>query len=272
MRFQPIYAILLGAALTWNVTCAAKDDGAEAGAGDDLDLDDIDDEEEDGEAASGIGGGMGAGAVEDFDADMPEKEQETRMKGCFAHTMRRVKARRPQLQDTLKRMMENEPDQSAEKQQQAANTIIFSWMQTCYLNVDEANVKTASSMPDDEMSEELEQEVFLPKSDRPQQVQQASERQWKLLQKVMMSEAAKQEKRNPGGASQQQPEHTRTSYEGGSASAQEEKKSGSPLYAVLLLMVIFGIILLVLHRLSQAGGAEKSPKKERKSDKKAKRN
>merc|ERR1719161_626334 len=70
-------------------------------------------------------------------------------------------------------------------------------MMQCYMNIDSKMVSEAR--PGEEMPEELEAELFGPRPDRPQQVQQASTRQWQLLSSVVIENREdSQQQRGPG--------------------------------------------------------------------------
>merc|ERR1712187_1075368 len=90
-----------------------------------------------------------------------------------------------------------------------------SWMMTCYMNIDANGVKEAQS--GGQPSAELQQELFSQRPDRPQQVQQASRRQWELLESVLMEQ---QEKQKSSRSSQSKSQ--------GSQSSQQQSQGGSP--------------------------------------------
>lgn len=156
----------------------------------DLDLGDIDDLGDEGfdDGDPDAGGQGGFPEVDDFDLGMPETDRKKQMEACLIHTTNRVQARREQMEQTIKEIMSSPQGQQME-QNQAMNTLMFSWMMTCYLNIDRENVKQA--VKTGEISDEVEQEIFAPKADRPQQVNSASARQWELLQSVLRDEEIK---------------------------------------------------------------------------------
>jgi len=258
MRIQAIHAVLLAAilaALSWGAHAA--DDAAPS-----VDLDDLDDDELEGD---GDGDGAGGAAyvpfeVEDFDASLTEVQQKERMKACFLYTMRRAKVRGPQLQDAVKEMMAQKEQEMT--QEQAINTIIFSWMMTCYMNIEETNMKTAYTA--DALEEAVEAEVFMPKPENAQQINQASQRQWKLLENVLLEETGKHAKDKMPEQQQQQQQSSSQSYEStpGGASTEAPKQKFGMMYVLCAFGAVFGLSAFIITRLN--GNTEK-PEKERSS-------
>jgi len=248
----------------------AADDGVEAAAksGADPDFDDLDDIDLDDE---GEEQGMEQGQsevppetekVDDFDLAIPGEDRKKRMKACFTHTMGRVQLRRQQLQETVQQMtMLRKNDMTAE---QATNTLIFSWMMACYMNIDSSGIAQASqSRP---LSEELEKNLFSQRTDRPQQVHQASPKQWDLLKSVLEEEGKKAPRKDPGmGMAGEEP---------GRAAGQSQY-----LYVLAVFFIIFGLGALSVYRLMQnekAGhrsvdATERSAKSRRKAEKEEKK-
>lgn len=269
MRTQAIFALLLAFALSWDFV-AADDAGADGDA--DIDLDDIDDLDED------PGEGEAAAPVEDFDKDMPEADQHRRMTGCFKYTVRRTALRKDWLETTVTEMVAN-PEQELTKEQ-AVNTIVFSWMMTCYLNIVDEYVDSTTSIQE-ELTTDEERVAFTPNPERNQQVKQASSRQWELLKTTLTEEGKKQgvvkdpqAKKDTSGFTQStsyqnkpsMPQVTKTVK----AEEPKPKKSSGILYVMLLFGGIFGLILLGVQRLSKAEEEVKT-KKDRKADKKGKK-
>merc|ERR1740121_1691487 len=113
---------------------------------------------------------------------MPEADQRKQMTACFTHTMNRMQAHSEQLQQTVQEIMNSQQGQQM-TQTQAINTLMFSWIMACYMNIDAGGVKQA--VEGVAPTPELEQALFSQRPDRPQSVQQASKRQWQLLESVL---------------------------------------------------------------------------------------
>merc|ERR1719277_2552556 len=100
------------------------------------------------------------------------------------------------------------------------------------------------------MSEAVEQKVFSPSPDAKQNVNQASPRQWQLLESVLMAS----QKEQAQSAKQEAPETTRTSYQGKPGASSMAQEPPAPKFSMLtalgLLVVIFGIVILALSQLS----------------------
>lgn len=229
-------------------------------ATDDFNFDDLEDDEapelggDDEQSQSAMGGQE---MVEDFDLGMPEEDQKAQMNACFFHTMNRVRARRDQLEATVKEMTANQ--QSQMSPEQALNTLIFSWMMSCYMNIDAAGMKQASS--GQSASPELEQDLFSQRTDRPQQVHQASRRQWQLLESVLMEQ---QKQQDPRGASEGAGARSSGSVPLSGLSGQSQF-----LYIFVVFGIVFGLGFIALFRLIQheKTGRDKSSKSQKKADK-----
>merc|ERR1712190_3714 len=95
--------------------------------------DDIDDIDE-GDSAGGAGPGAGP-PVDDFDLGMPEEDRKKQMNACFIHTVTRMQSNREEVERTVQEIVQSQQSQQL-TQQQAINSLMFSWMMTCYMNID----------------------------------------------------------------------------------------------------------------------------------------
>lgn len=282
MRRSRARSIFLALLLTIAVFGTARGDGeaAEAAADDDLDLEDLEDES----AAPGEGVGPDGSPVEDFDLGMPEEDRKKRMSACYVHTINRAQHRRTELQQTAEQVVKQHggPEMTPDK---AINSIVFSWMMSCYMNIDASGMKEAivGKAP----TQELEQELFAPREDRPQQVPQASRRQWSLLEQVlteMTKEQAEQQKQQQqqqkssssssgrtgaGGAPAPQP----PAYTGGGPLLSGLSGQSQAIYVLVVFGVIFGVSILGVMRLmkSEQEGRSSKNRKAEKAEKKASR-
>merc|ERR1712113_181279 len=122
-------------------------DKGDAPLDDDLNLDDIDDidgdpdEGDDDPPPYGAPGGYEP--VEDFDLGMSEEDRTKQMNACFMFTMSRMQSRQNELQQTIQEMLAS-PQGQKMSQSQAVNTLMFSWMMACYMNIESAQVMRAT--------------------------------------------------------------------------------------------------------------------------------
>lgn len=229
-------------------SAAADPDGSDL----DLDEDDFDDDDDESEDSSG---GMGAGQgepVEDFDLDMPEDQRKLRMRSCLSHTMARAQAYQEQLQGAIAQMVE----QQQVSQEQAANSVIFSWMITCYMNIDDDGIKAATAATP--LQPEQEEDVFSHHPERGQQANQASQRQWQLLEAILMEQnaASEQQQRRQGVDPRMDPRAA------GTPAGQSQM-----LYVLVVFGIIFGLGAIVVVRLMRSESQDRDSKSQRKTDK-----
>lgn len=242
---------------------AAK--GGESGAdSDDFDFDDLD-SEEGGQEAGGEAQPMQdeASAVEDFDLGMPEEDRKQRMNSCFYYTMNRVRTRGEQLQATLKEAMSQQPQLS---QEQILNTMVFTWMMTCYMNIDSDGIRQATQTQ--QLTQELEVALFSEREDTPQQIRQASRRQWQLIEETLMERQQEQKQQQQ----QQHQDSPKKKSSGAKLPLTGMSGQSQVLYILVVFGVVFGLGAIVTYRLINAekAGREKptsSAKSQKKADK-----
>lgn len=214
----------------------------------------LDDEDDSGEGAAD---GAGAGApVEDFDIGMPEDERILRMKICMSTTGKSFEGNQDAMAERVQEMMRRQPDMKAE---QAINTIFFSMTMTCYMNIEEEDVAKVAT--GGAISEESLGKVFSHRIDRPQQVHQASKRQWELLQKVLESQAQGQEGSRQGQRSGRQAD---------SRPPKETSSSTQVVFLVVVFATILGVgalAVILLQKAESAGEKNKAPRKEKEKKK-----
>ncbi|CAJ1344503.1 unnamed protein product [Effrenium voratum] len=220
---------------------------------DDLDLGDLDaDDEDEGEEAGGA-------PAEDFDKDMPEEDRSLRMKVCLGGAMQRLHSNAEAVSKLASQLVEQQPGMSKD---QATNSIFFTWMMTCYMNIPEETVKSgdADSLKD--------ARLFEPNPAAAQSSQSASRKQWALLEDVLKEHMEKQQEmlKSRQAEGQKQKESSGQSQ----PPVQEPPAGGSKLYMLLALGFIFGIMGLGTMLLVQKEKQEKE-EKEKKKDKKAKK-
>lgn len=211
------------------------------GDDDDLDLDDLDEDE----------GPSPAPPVEDFDLGIPEEDRRKMMASCWQHTLNRVQLRGEELKAAVEQMVAARREQGLSSDQ-AMNTLLFGWMMACYMNIDGDGVRKVT--PSDTQS--LENDIFGQRSDRPQQVNQASRRQWQLLESII------KEQQERAGSSSSSPMGSAGPPAGG---------QGSFTYVLVVFAVLFGLgalVVLKLVRADQSVQAEKEAKKAEKAEKK----
>lgn len=225
---------LLLAALGTRADDADGDDDVD----DDLDLDDVDE------------GPGPAPPVEDFDLGIPEEDRRKMMASCWKHTINRVQLRKSELDAAIEQMVAARKE-SGMSSDQAMNTMLYGWMMACYMNIDGDGTRKVT--PSD--TQALESDIFSQRSDRPQQVNQASQRQWELLESTI-----KEQQQSTGGSSRSSPTGEGFSGQGGSTT-----------YVLVVFAVIFGLgglVVLKLVRADQSVQAEKDAKKAEKAEKK----
>jgi len=250
---------------------AADGDAAADAADDDLDLGDDLDEDADLEADFADAEADAAPdmpPVEDFDLGMSDSQRKAWLRVCYVHTVNRAQARRQELNHAVKEMMASAEARAQQmSEEKTLTTLVFSWMMQCYMNIDDATAQEGAILGS--FKEELERALFAPRADRPQQVQQASSRQWELVSSVMAEEQQKmQQQGRPGGGS---PEGAAPGIGlvGAGLSGQSQA-----LYIGAVFTVIFGLGAITVLRLSRSekaterSGSSKSQKKAEKAEKK----
>jgi len=230
------------------------------------DLGDLEELEDDTEEASAE---EAQASVEDFDLGMPEAEQNLRMSACFALTMNRVKANKEQVATMAKEIASQQETMTAE---QAMNSILFSWMMTCYMNIETSEVDQVSS--GSQLESATEDSIFSMREGKTQTAQTASKRQWKRLEGVI-SEHMDGQKENKKQQQQQQSSSGRRTEETRKGSGYDVPGAGmsgstQALYILAVFGGIFGLGGLAVMRLSKSG-EEGSSKKSAKADKKKKK-
>jgi len=254
--------LFLVAALSWSLLCSASDELVE-------DLDDLDDEELEenaGETVDGVAHG------ELVDKDFTETERKERMQSCFLYAMRRVTKRREEMKQTVQEMMVTHKEMS---QEQALQTMIITWMMTCYMIIDQKSVadKTSFNSENFNLTDEEETKVFTPTSALvEQQVNSASQRQWTLLREVMMEQTSKHaEFMKKAGEQMNKQKEEAKALGGGAVSGEAKPQQFGMLYVLCAFGVIFGLGILAVKRLGgdqgSASAKEKSAKGLRKEEK-----
>lgn len=248
--------------------------GAQAQEAGDEDLDLDDDLEDDGGSLPGTESvddmqQPAVEAVDDFDLGMSEDQQKGRMGACFSFTLGRVQARKELMEQTVKEMAAAHKM----KPEQAMNALLFTWMMTCYMNIEDSVVQQVADKPIGTPlpPDELEEEMFGVKPDAPQSVQQASKRQWTLLESTLQehaqrnpktgrAEGNKQQQQKQGGQQSRQPQNS-------PLGSNMDKPTGI-LYVLVVFGVIFGAGMLVVLKLMQ-NDKENSKDKGSRADRKA---
>lgn len=254
--------LFLVAALSWSLLCSASDDEPVE------DLDDLDDEELEqvpGENADGVALGEMA------DKDYSETERKERMQSCFLYAMRRTTKRREEMKTTVQEMMVQHKEMS---QEQALQTMIITWMMTCYMIIDQKTVadKTPFNKENFNLTDEEETRIFTPTSALvEQQVNSASQRQWTLLREVMVEQTSKHAEFMKKGEEQVKKLQEEAKALPNSASAEAAPKQFGMMYVLCAFGVIFGLGVLAVKRLGGDKGSastkEKSSKSLRKEEK-----
>jgi len=249
-------ALLLGLAVQTfadesgaGVAAATDPDGSDL----DLDEDDLDDFEDESEDSAGRGA-----AMEDFDLEMPEEQRKTRMRACYAHTVHRAQTYQDQLQAAIQQMVEANSGQQR-TQDQAANSVIFSWMITCYMNINDHGIKAAvAGTP---LQPEVEQDIFSHHPEKRQQANQASQRQWQLLELVLMEQQSAQQQR--------QGMDPRTGPGAPGVAGSSMTGQSQMLYILVVFGIIFGVGAIVVLRLmrGESQDRDKLTKSQKKADK-----
>eukprot|EP00928_Gymnodinium_smaydae_P100348 TRINITY_DN9823_c1_g1_i1.p1 TRINITY_DN9823_c1_g1~~TRINITY_DN9823_c1_g1_i1.p1 ORF type:complete len:284 (+),score=106.11 TRINITY_DN9823_c1_g1_i1:184-1035(+) len=224
------------------------------------------------EGAAGAGGdGPPAGGppVDDVDESYSEEKRQNYMSACYSLTMTLVVKRRELLEAKLDEITK----QAGMSREQAANSVVFSWMMQCYLNMDDSRMPGSGAA----ITEEVAAAALAPRPDVEQQVQSASKRQWSLLESVAIERQKLEQEAHAkaGGAS------------GGSAGGSGGGSRASPgaavtpplsgmssssqaLYVLAVFAVIFGLGALAVMKLSKKAAVEereRSSKSSRKADK-----
>lgn len=126
--------------------------------------------------------------VEDFDQNMPMDQRLQRMRACLMYTSVRMQTMREEVDEIVRQIQEMRQS----SKEQAISSIVFTWMMTCYMNID------ADAVENLDPEREVPAEIFASNREgAPQQVSQASRKQWQLLESVL---AEVQQQRNMEGA------------------------------------------------------------------------
>lgn len=236
------------------------------------DLDDLDDEELEtapGENADGMAFG------EEVDKDLNETQQKERMQACFLYAMRRVQKRREEMKKQVAEMLVEHTEMT---QEQALQTMIITWMMTCYMIIDQKEVtdKTAFTQQNVNLTDADEHRVFTPQTPLvEQQVNSASQRQWTLLREVMVEQTKKHaefmEKASEHAEKlKKQQEQAKSQSYIASPEAPPPQKLGMT-YVLCAFGGIFGLGILAVRSLGGDGGSastkERSSKSLRKEEK-----
>jgi len=255
-------SVLPLAFVVWRLGGVLGDDDAEAGMGSDDDLD-LEDDFEDNDPSPNPGPMGGAPEVEDFDLGMDETDKSNRMGSCFSYTMGRLQVRRDMMQKHAQEMME----QHGVKQNQAMTAVISSWMMACYMNIEEDQVTQAIGTPFGQpiaVSKEREDGMFAHHPAAKQTAQQASRKQWSLLE-TTLNENSKNMPQGPGADQKSRP---------GGPQAEPlgmHMDSGTGfIYMMAVFVVLFGLGAIVVMRLSQkeqGNDKDRGSKSQRKAEK-----
>lgn len=250
----------------------AQEDAAGA-ADSDLDLDDLELEADDADATN-LGTLDEAGQraapepVEDFDLSIPMADRQKRMNACFGYTQGRIQFRKDGMKDAIQGMVE----QHKMKEEQAMNALVFTWMMTCYMNIDEAHIQEGgNNLPGKpiEVTDGNEQELFEQRPDSTQTAQQASQVQWELLKETVQKGVPQQPQQRQ---SQQQSQWKQESKPGRGQQQQQQRPSPADplggamagpngfLYILVMFGIIFGIVGLALCYLLKVEGNQKEEK------------
>lgn len=204
-----------------------------------------------------------ASAVEDFDLTMPEEDRRKQMEACFGFATARVEMRSEELQAAVKENMERH----SVSLEQAINSIVFSWMMSCYMNINPEDIREAGKP----ISEAEEARLFTPNPKKTQQVHQASQRQWELLQSVLMDQTKKK---------QEEQKEQRKAQQKSSAIPEAtppiQMASGPPsqtgwLYVLVVFGMLFGLGALGVARLVKSEKDEANARQKKKEEKEAKK-
>jgi len=273
---------------------------SEASGDDDTDLD-MEEDFEDAESPQlqGGGGPMAGGPprgyginsqapeVEDFDLEFTEDDRSTRMGTCFSYTIGRMQARREMMSHVARGIM----SEHGVEEQQAITAVLSNWMMACYMNIASEEMDQAIGTPFGspvETPADKDQELFSQSPSAKQTAQQASERQWRLLETTLKESAEnvpESVKKGPQQNQQQQQQQQQQQHRD-SQGARGQPQAGLPgssmdtetgfIYMIAVFVVLFGIGTLVVLKLNvkENGKAEKdrgskSEKKKEKAEKMA---
>ena len=240
----------------------AEDSSAQADLGDlDLgDLDSDDDEEEDDEPA-----GDSAEPV-DFDQDMPEAQRLMRMKVCLAGASARLHSNAEAVSKLAQQLVESRPGISLD---QATNSVFFTWMMTCYINIADADAEAAAQGNADVLKDVR---LYEPNPESPPVAQTASRRQWNFLIDVVKEHMSQQD-----AALKAQDRKDRQKSQSDSGAGQPPPVQEPPVpssgskASILLLALVFGIIGLGTMFLMRKEKEEREEKERKKSSRKDKK-
>lgn len=230
----------------------------------------------------------------------PKLVPQDRMKACFLYTFRRARHNRKLLEETVENLHNTEENREKEvDQEQFVNTVLFSWMMTCFMNVNKEEI--ASSNTAEPLTDELETNVFIPRDqdealNSPQaqalaakdgylvkemidasknlakfvnqngvgELTPEKEARWKQLSEVLVNpEAAKKldaQFEQQEQLRQQQQQQQQSQSQSFTASAEPVPKQFGATYVICVFGVIFGLGVLAVLRLN---GDKVSSSKER---------
>jgi len=205
--------------------------------------------------------------VEEFDKDMVAEEQGSRMKSCFDSGVSRLQANMENVKETVQQIISQQPNMDKDR---ALNTILFSWVMACYMNIEDAELKALQV--GGALTEAQETAVFSPelRPGRTQFLRQATQRQWGLLEiqvKKHQEDMAQQQKQQQQSGSQ-----SGSQSQTGSQSAVKAPASSFGIgYVLLALGAVFGVMALVIVKLlkNEEDGSsrkEKSSKSQKKAE------
>jgi hypothetical protein len=209
--------------------------------------------------------------VEEFDKDMAAEDQNGRMKSCFDSGVGRLQANIENVKETVQQIISQQPNMDKDR---ALNTILFSWVMACYMNIEDTELKALQN--GGSLSEEQQSAVFSPEQrpGRTQFLRQATQRQWGLLEtqvKKHQDEMSKQQKQRQSSS-----QSGSQSYQSGPGQQpqQQQKQEASSFglgYVLLALAGVFGIIGLAVTKLlkNEDGGSSRREKYSSKSQRKA---
>lgn len=236
MRNLSLLAIAL---IALRLGSAAADDAAGDDLDDefaDLDLDDDDSSLDDASIAEK------PPEVDDFDLGMPAEDQKKRMGACFSYTLGRVHGKQEMIQESVKDMESTH----GMKRDQAMNALVFTWMMSCYMNIEPEAEKKAVALPAGQpipLEDPEDEELFSQQTTKPQSVAQASKRQWALLEGVLKENeknVQKQKQKSQSGAGRP-----------GQAPQAPAAEPTSMLYLLVAFGAIFGTVGLVVAYLAK---------------------
>jgi len=205
-------------------------------------------------------------AMDEADAElMDEADAKLRMKACFTITLKTV----PRMKEHLTKLAKEFINVKGLTESQAFNTVIVARVMNCYMTILPAEQKTIESGL--EPSLESLNEIYGDKREVPQKPEDASKRQWELLDSVMkeaMKDTPQKQQKSSQATGQKENNRPKANASTTRQALPDRVLAGRmPLqwsemaYGLAPLGVIFGLLGFLVRKLRRQGSGDSSNRK-----------